>query len=295
MATDVSPVAGVLGGVDPEATREPPASIRFRRRVSMVRGVRDLWHGRELIASLAERDLRARYKQAYLGFAWAVILPLVYMVIFSLFFKRVAKIDTGDVPYALFTYVGLLPWTFFSGSVSGGASSLTGNLSVLNKVFCPREIFPLAGMVVQFVDMLIATGVLLILFAIYTYPPQLAAVWIPVLLAVQIAFTIGVSLIVAVTTVFLRDIKHAVSIGLQLGLFATPVAYSLSAIPSDVRPFYCLVNPLAPVIDGYRETVLLGNAPDLGLLGLGAIGALVTLVGGYWLFKRLEPGIADVA
>ena len=261
----------------------------------MRRSLRELWASRELVATLAERDLRARYKQAYLGFAWAFILPLLYMVIFTVFFKHVAKIETGKVPYALFSYVGLLPWTFFSGSVSSGGGSLTGNLSVLNKVYCPREVFPIAVIVLEFVDMLIASVVLLILFGIFTYSPQPTAIYIPLLLVVQIVFTLGVALIVSSTTVYLRDMKHAISIVLQLGLFATPVAYALTEIPKGVRPFYCLINPLAPVIDGYRRTILLGHAPNWELLGLGAIGAFTTLYFGYKLFKRLEPGIADVA
>jgi ABC-2 type transport system permease protein/lipopolysaccharide transport system permease protein len=273
----------------------PPSELRYRHPRSLRRSLAELWVSRELVATLAERDLRARYKQAYLGFAWAFILPLLYMVVFTVFFKHVAKINTGTVPYALFTYVGLLPWTFFSGSISSAGSSLTGNLSVLNKVYCPREVFPLAAIALELVDMLIASAVLLILFGIFTYSPQPTAIYVPLILMIQLAFTLGVALIVSATTVYLRDMKHAISIILQLGLFATPVAYSLKEIPANLRSIYCFVNPLAPVIDAYRRTVLLNHAPDWKLLGLGALGACLVLYFGYRLFKRLEPGIADVA
>ena len=273
----------------------PPPELRYRHTRSLSRAVRELWASRELIATLTERDLRSRYKQAYLGFAWAIILPLLYMVVFTVFFKKVAGVETGKVPYALFSYVGLLPWTFFSGAVSKASTSLVGNLSVLNKVYCPREVFPLAVITMELVDTLIASGVLLVLFGVSTYSPQTTSFWIPLLFVIQLAFTIGVSLIVSATTVYLRDIRHALSIVLQLGLFATPVAYALSEIPSGFRPVYCFINPLAPVIDGYRRAILLGADPKWDLLGLGALGAAITLVLGFMLFKRLEPGIADVA
>jgi len=277
------------------ALQEPPPELRYRHARSLPQSLKELWSARELIYTLAERDLRARYKQAYLGFAWAFIQPLLYMVVFTLFFKHVAKVNTGDVPYELFSYVGLLPWTFFSGAISGASVSLTNNLSVLNKVYCPREVFPIAVILVDVVDMLIASAVLLILFGAFAYSPQATAYWVPLILVVQMAFTLGVGLLVSSITVHVRDIKHAISIVLQLGLFATPVAYALSEIPKHLRPYYCLIDPLAPVIDSYRRTILLGDAPNWGLLGLGALGAFTMLAIGYRTFKRLEPGIADVA
>jgi ABC-2 type transport system permease protein/lipopolysaccharide transport system permease protein len=274
---------------------EPPPELRYRRTLSLPTAVRELWLARELVRTLAERDLRSRYKQASLGFAWAVILPLVFMVVFTVFFQKVANIDTGDVPYPLFAYLGLLPWTFFSNTVGNGASSLSSNLSIINKVYCPREVFPLAAAAVAAVDTAIATIALFVLFAITGYAPTATAIWVPVLLLVLLAFTLGIAFGLAAATVYIRDLKHALAIALQLGLFATPVAYSLSEIPSDLQPIYCFLNPLAPVIDGLRRTVLLDQQPDWSLLGLGALGATLALVGGYWLFKRLETGIADVA
>jgi ABC-type polysaccharide/polyol phosphate export permease len=261
----------------------------------MRRALSELWHARELVATLAERDLRARYKQAYLGFAWAVILPLMYMVVFTVFFQRVAKVETGHVPYELFSYVALVPWTFFSGAVSGGGTSLLSNLSILNKVYCPREVFPLASIVVGIVDTLIAISALVVLFVIFSYAPRETTVWVPLLVIIQIAFTLGVVFLVSSMIVYFRDLRQMIPIALQLGLFATPVAYPLHSIPKDFHVVYSLLNPLAPVIDGYRRTILLGHAPNWTLLGLGSISAVVLLVTGYWVFKRLEPGIADVA
>jgi ABC-type polysaccharide/polyol phosphate export permease len=274
---------------------EPPAELRFQRRVHIRTAIAELWRSRELVRTLVERELRARYKQTILGFSWAIVIPVVYMLVFTLFFRRIADIGTEGVPYALFTYVGLLPWTFFSNAVSLGGLSIVANLSLLNKVYCPREVFPLASTGVAAVDTTIATSVLVVLFAINTFMPTGTIVWVPVLFAVQLAFTLGVVLLLSSLIVYVRDLRHLLGIGLQVGLFATPVAYGLNEIPSGFRPIYCLLNPLAPVIDGYRRTVLLGQQPEWGLLGLGAITAVVLLVGGYMAFKRLETRFADVA
>lgn len=273
----------------------PPEELRFRRRIRLGSALREVWQARELVRTLAERDLRARYKQAMLGFAWAVFTPVVLMLVFTVFFKRVAKVDTGDIPYPLFSYVGLLPWSFFSTAVSQGSQSLTNNSALLNKVYCPREVFPLSSVLVASVDTTISLCVLAFLFAVYTYAPAPTFYWIPVLFAIQLAFTLGVCLVTSSVLVYFRDLRQAMPILLQLGLFATPVAYGIDAIPGSFRWVYCLVNPLAAVIDGYRRTVLEGQAPDLALLGLASVTAFSLLIGGYALFKRLETGFADVA
>lgn len=273
----------------------PPRELRFRRPLRLGRAVRDFWRARELVLALAERDLRVRYKQAVLGFAWAVVTPLALMVAFTLFFNRVARVDTGGVPYPLFSYLGLIPWMFFSTSVSTGGLSLVTNMALLNKVYCPREVFPAASVLVAGFDSAVTVGVLGILFAVTGYAPRLTSFWVPLLLVVQVAFTVGVTLVVSAVVVYLRDLRHALPIVLQLGLFATPVAYGMEVVPPSLRAVYAAVNPLAPVIDGYRRTVLLGLAPDWDLLWPGALSAAVVLVAGYVLLKRLEVGFADVA
>jgi ABC-2 type transport system permease protein/lipopolysaccharide transport system permease protein len=278
-----------------EVPDAPPRELRYHRRLRPGAVVRELLHARELIWTLAEREVRARYKQTILGFAWALITPVTLMLAFTLFFDRVADIDTGGAPYALYSYVALLPWTFFSNSVSQGGQSLTSNLALLNKVYCPREVFPLGSIAVAALDTLVATAVLGVLFGALQYAPRPESIAVPALLAVQVAFTVGVALIVSVVTVYLRDLRQALPIILQFGLFATPVAYGMDAVPSWARPVYSFLNPLAPVIDGYRRTVLLGRPPDWDLLAIGAVSASLVLVGGYVLFKRLETGIADVA
>jgi len=281
----------------PSATvAEPPPELRFRRRVRLLPSLGELVARRELVLSLAERDLRARYKQAVLGFSWAVVTPLLLMVAFSLVFPRVAKVSTGDIPYPLFSYLGLVPWAFFSTSVSQGGQSIINNASLQNKVYCPREVFPIASVAVAAVDGLISSLVLCLLFPIFGVAPTAQSYWLPVLLAIQVAFTLGITLVISAVMVYLRDIRHVLPIILQLGLFATPVAFPLDQlVPPALQPLYVALNPLGAVIDGYRRTILHGQQPDLQLLAIAAISAAVYLSAGYWAFKRLETGFADVA
>jgi ABC-type polysaccharide/polyol phosphate export permease len=274
---------------------EPPPGILFRPKLRFFGGIREVWGARELVRTLAERDFRVRYKQAVLGFAWAVLTPLAMMAVFTIFFQRVAKVDTGGAPYALFAYLGLLPWTFFSTAVAQGGQSLVTNAQLVNKVYCPREVFPLANLVVAGIDTTIAVSALAVLFVVTGYAPKLTSLWLPVLLLVQVAFTFGLTLVTSAVLVFFRDLRHALPIVLQLGLFATPVAYGMDVVPPSLQVAYSAANPLAPVIDGYRRTILLGLPPNWSLLLPGAITAVAMLVVGYAVFKRLEPGFADYA
>jgi len=281
--------------VDVDELAVPPPEWRFRRRLRLSRLTREVWRSRTLIWTLAEREIRVRYKQAVLGFAWAVVTPLVLMIAFTLFFQRAARIDTAPVPYPLFAFIALIPWTFFSTAVAQGGLSLVNNVQLLNKVYCPREVFPLASVVIASIDSLVAGvvfGVLLLKFGVLPAP---TSVWVPALLAIQVAFTVGVTLLISAVVVYLRDLRHALPIVLQLGLFVTPVAFPLDVVPTSLRGLYVALNPLAAVIDAYRRTVLFGQPPRLGLLAIAAAGAAVTVLGGYLGFKRMEAAIADVA
>jgi ABC-type polysaccharide/polyol phosphate export permease len=273
----------------------PPPELRYRRPAGVVRSARELWSNRELLRSLVERDLRSRYKQATLGFLWALVQPVSLLLVFVVLADHLTDINTNGMPYALFAFLGLLGWTFFSSSINGAATSLVNNASLLNKVACPRELFPLGTIAVAGVDTCIAALVLPILFVVNDTAPQPASVYVPVLVLIELAFTIGVGLMLSVLVVYLRDLRHALSLMLQVGLLLTPVAYGFDEIPAQYRWIYSLVNPLGPVIDGYRRTVLLNEAPQWLYTGLGALGAAFFLVFGFWLLRRLEGGIVDVS
>ncbi|MEA2827779.1 MAG: type transport system permease protein [Actinomycetota bacterium] len=290
---DSTPAAGVLGGRQRPA--EPRREIWFTRRIRPREALKELWAARELVHTIAERDLRARYKQAVLGLAWAVVTPFVLMVAFTLFFRPAAHVETNGVPYPLFAYLGLLPWTFFSTSVSKGGLSLTDNVALLNKIYCPREVFPLAALIVAGFDTVVSLIGLAVVFVATGFMPKATSVWVPLLLVVQLAFTAGVTLAVSSILVYVRDLKHALTILLQVGLFATPVAYGIDRISRSTRLLYSTLNPLAPVIEGYRRAVLYGKPPEWTMLLAGVGTSTVVLLGGYYLFKKLEAGIADVA
>ena len=274
---------------------EPPVELRFRRTLTPIRSLREFWHARELLWALTEREFQARYAQTLLGIGWALVTPILLMLVFMVFVNQVIDIDTHGAPYSLFVYLGLLPWTFFSSAVSRGGQILVFESSVLNKVRCPREVFPTSAITVALYDFALSVFVLGVLFLITGYDPRTTAIWVPLLLVIQIAFSAGVALGLSVVVVFVRDIAQAIPLLLQLGLFATPVAYDISAIPEQWQPVYAAINPLVGVIEGYRNTILYGLQPPWRLVIPSAISACVYLVGGYLLFKKLEAGIADVA
>jgi ABC-2 type transport system permease protein/lipopolysaccharide transport system permease protein len=272
----------------------PPRELRFRRKLNPWPAVRDLWRTRDFTWALTERGLRARYKQALLGVAWAIIPPFVTMVVLTLFVQKVVTINTGGVPYALFSYIALLPWGFFSNGLSNGSTALLNVGDLLRKAYCPREAFAISSVITSAVDTLIAVAVLFILFAYYTFVPKPTVVWVPLLIAVEVVFTIGTTLLLAALVVHLRDLKYVVPLIVQMGLFATPIAYGIDKIPHHLQLPYSIINPLAPVIDGFRRTVLLGKQPDWHLLWPATVASFIWLGLGYVIFKRLETGFADV-
>jgi ABC-2 type transport system permease protein/lipopolysaccharide transport system permease protein len=274
----------------------PPPELRFRRGLAFSSSLPKLWGARHIIVNLGKRELRVRYNQAILGFGWAILAPVVTMVVISVFIHGSSSIRfaTHGWPYPIFLYTGLLAWTFFSGAVSSAGGILVSN-PLLNKVYAPREVFPLATIGTSAVDAGAATLVLGLLFVLYQDWPAATSYWAPLLIVILFAFTTGVGLVFAALTVYLRDLRQLVPLILQLGLFATPIIWPLSKIPAEWRGLYVFLNPVGGVIDGLRRCVLYGQAPNWTYTGLSAISATLALVLGYALFKRLETGFADVS
>jgi ABC-2 type transport system permease protein/lipopolysaccharide transport system permease protein len=257
--------------------------------------VRDLWRSRELVRVLAEREFQSRYKQTILGIIWALLTPVLLVLVFALFVNRAFDINTGDAPYILFAYIGLIPWNFFSFSLTRGGQSLVLDSGVINKVRCPREVFPLSGMASAGIDMFISLFVLGAMFIATGYELKTTVVWVPLILLLQLAFVAGIVMVFAILGVYFRDLYQAMPLLLQLGLLATPVAYGIEAIPEKWWSIYAAINPLAAIIESYRQTMLYGYAPPWELFVPAAAASAVWLIGGFVLFKKLEPGIADVA
>jgi ABC-type polysaccharide/polyol phosphate export permease len=273
----------------------PPPELRFRRRVRPRQVWDELWQSRYLMMGLMERDLRVRYKQAFLGFAWALITPVILMIAFTLLFDRVADIDTGGAPYPLFSYLGLLPWTFFSSSVSSGGSALLSNNAIVNKLWCPREVFPFAQIGTSAVDFATQLSILAVLFVVTGTMPDLTSVWFPLFLVMQLMAAVAVTLLVSAVVVYVRDLRQSLPLILQVGLFITPVAYSLDELPRRLQIAYVVINPIAAVIEGYRDTILFNRNPDWALVLPALAASTLMLATSFYVFKRLETGIADVA
>jgi ABC-2 type transport system permease protein/lipopolysaccharide transport system permease protein len=273
----------------------PLDHVRFKRPMHLGRFARDAWRSRAMVVALSERELRARYKQALLGVAWAFIGPLGYVLVFTVFFNRVADVETNGVPYVLFSYLGLIPWGFFSAALMTGSIAPLANVVLLNKVACPREVFTLSAIATAAVDAAITALALPVLFITTGFWPKATSLWLPLIVSAQLAFGLGLALLLGAILMFIRDVRHLLPILAQMLLFATPVAYGFSEVPESWRLPYSLVNPMAPIIEAYRTTILYGHAPDWQYFGPGAGVAIAVLVAGYLTFKRLEPGFADVA
>jgi ABC-type polysaccharide/polyol phosphate export permease len=291
--------AALAEGAKPVERRldEPAPGTWYRRRLGVVQAVRELWHFRELVTTLAERDLRIRYKQAVLGVAWALFMPLLLMLVFSFVFTKVGAVNTHGAPYQLYAFLGLVPWSFFAASLSVGGLALVNNILLLNKLYCPREVFALSAVAVALVDALIAVVVLILMFVITGFTPKPESYYVPLLLATILAFTTGVTMVVSAITVYMRDLRVLLPAIVQFGLFFTPVAYGAHAIAGHGTGYviYSALNPLAPAMEGLRRAVLFGQPPEWIPLLAGGVVSMVVLVGGFALFKRLETGIADIA
>lgn len=278
-----------------EVAAQPHPGSYLRRHLLLLPSVAQLWARREIVLRLAERDLRASYKQASLGVAWAVLGPLATLAVMVLVFRRVNGFHIPHVPYVLYAYAGLLPWQCFASSLSQGANSLLANKALLAKVQFPRECFPLAQVLEAIVNSALASSVLVVLFLAERVAPKPQTAWLPLLLAIEVAFALGAALALSALLVHVRDLVQVMPLVVQIGLFANPVIWPFSRVPAYLRPVYSLFDPLAPVIDGLRRTMLLGESPDWSLTGLAALGALGYLLVGYAVFKYLEADLADIA
>ena len=253
----------------------------------------ELFQNRDLLWLWTSREIKVRYKQSLLGIAWAILQPLALTVVFTLVFSLLARIDTGDVPYPVFAYSGLLPWTFFATSLNFGVPSLVNNMNLITKIYFPREILPLASIGAAFVDFLIASCIFVGMMLVYRVWPGIEILWVVPLLIIQIILSIGVTLIGSAVLVFFRDVRFVIPLLIQVWMYASPVIYPVDLVPEKLQPYYFL-NPMAGIIDGYRRALIQGEPPRMPALLLGAVVSLLLLVLGYALFKRLEPIYADL-
>jgi lipopolysaccharide transport system permease protein len=254
--------------------------------------LRDLWEYRELLYFLVWRDVKIRYKQTVLGAAWAIIQPLFTMVVFAVFFGRLAKMPSDGVPYPIFAYAALVPWTFFANAMNQAANSLVGSATLITKVYFPRLAIPIASVLSGIVDFVLAFAVLLALMQWYGMGFSLKLLFVPMLVLLATTTALGVALWLSALNVEYRDVRHAVPFLTQFWLFATPVAYPSSLLSEPWRTLYA-INPMVGVVDGFRWALLNAGAPPGPILGVSSLAALSLLVGGAYYFRRLERTFAD--
>ncbi len=255
----------------------------------------DLWRYRELFYFLAWRDILVRYKQTIIGMAWALIRPFLTMIVFTVIFGKIAKLPTeGDAPYAIMVFAAMLPWQFFSNSLSGCSNSLITNANLVSKVYFPRLIVPTSAVVVSFVDFMISGMILLGLMIWYNFIPSWRIITLPLFIVIAFAASMGVGLWLASLNVQYRDFRYVVPFIIQFGLYISPVGFSSSVVSEQWRLLYSL-NPMVGVIDGFRWAIL-GGESNLYLPGflLSLALVLVLLFSGISYFRKMERTFADV-
>lgn len=255
--------------------------------------LRELWDYRELLYFLVWRDLAIRYKQTIVGSLWAIVTPFTSMIIFSLFFGLLVKVPSDGIPYPIFSYAALVPWTLFADALARTSSSMVGNSNLITKAYFPRLIVPMAGTVSGVFDFLIAFVVLLVMMLLYGYLPTINILLLPFFLLLALLTTLGVGLWFAALNVRFRDIYFILPYITQAWLFATPVTYSSSLLQEPWRTLYG-INPMASVIDGFRWALLGINPPPPAMIAVSTVVAVVAFISGLLYFKRVERIFADL-
>ena len=274
------------------ATNSVPTTIIRPSKGWKPVNLRDLWRYRELLYFLTLREIKVRYKQAALGFAWAIIQPFFMMIVFTLFFGNLAKVPSEGIPYPLFNYSALLPWTLFAEGITRSSNSLVQERNLVQKVYFPRLVMPIAGILSPLVDFAIAFTILAGMMFYYGYAPTVNILWLPGLIILAMTTALGVGLWLSAINVKYRDVRYVIPFLIQLWLFASPVVYSSTLLPEKFQSLYGL-NPMAGVIEGFRWS-LLGTDPPGHLISVSIIITIVILVSGAFYFRRCEKSFADI-
>ena len=248
----------------------------------------------DLFFFLTWRHIKVRYAQSALGIGWAVVQPLFYMLVFTVVFGRLARIESDGAPYAVFAFTALVPWTYFANAVSEGAASLIVNANMISKIYFPRLILPMSIVVARLADFAIALVILAALMAWYHIIPGERIAILPLLILLMVFTAAGLGLWLAALAVQYRDVNYATTFGMQLLMYAAPVVYPVSLVPADVQMLYA-VNPMVGVIEGFRAVLLETRPVPWDFIAIGSVTALIVAVSGAFYFRRKEQIFADVA
>ena len=257
-------------------------------------GLRELWQYHELLYFLTWRDIKVRYKQTVLGASWAILQPFLTMVIFTLFFGRLAKMPSDGIPYPIFSYAALVPWTFFATGITKASNSLVGGQNLLKKVYFPRLAMPIAAVASGIVDFCLAFMVLIVMMLYFGIVPTIYILWLPLLMLLAFVTSLGVSLWLAALNVKFRDVRHTVPFIVQAWLFATPIVYPSSLIENDFWRVLYAINPMVGVVEGFRWALLGTDTAPGPMILVSSLAAVILLVGGSIYFRRVEKTFADV-
>ena len=277
----------------PAAAAEFPVTVIRPRPGWVPLDFRELWAYRELLYFLVWRDIKVRYKQTALGAAWAIIQPFATMVVFSLFFGKLAQIPSDGVPYPIFSYAALVPWTFFAYGLSQSSNSLVGSANLITKVYFPRLVVPISAVLGGVVDFALAFTVLLGMMVFYGIVPTANVVWLPALLLLAFVTALGIGFWFSALNVKFRDVRYVLPFVVQFWLFATPIAYPSSLLPEPWRVLYG-INPMAGVVEGFRWALLGTETAPGSIIAVSSLVAVGLLVGGAFYFRRMEKTFADV-
>ncbi|MBP7689383.1 MAG: ABC transporter permease [Thermoflexales bacterium] len=256
-------------------------------------GLKEIWSYRELLYFLVWRDVKVRYKQTALGAAWAIIQPFFTMIVFSLFFGGLAKVPSDGVPYPIFSFTALVPWTFFANGLSLAANSLVSSSQLVSKVYFPRLIVPSATVLSGLIDFALAFVVLIGMMLVYGIVPTARIVFLPIFLLLALIASLGAGLWLSAINVQFRDVKYVVPFLTQFWLFITPIAYASSLLSEPWRTLYGL-NPMAGVVEGFRWALLNTNTDPSGITIMSGVASVVMLITGAFYFRRMERTFADV-
>jgi lipopolysaccharide transport system permease protein len=253
----------------------------------------ELWEYRELLYFLTWRDVKVKYKQTVIGAAWAIIQPFLTMVVFSLFFGRLAKIPSDGIPYPIFSYAALVPWTFFANGLTQSSNSLVGSANLIKKIYFPRLVMPISSVVSGAVDFVLAFIVLLGMMLFYNIVPSINILWLPAFLLLAFVTSLGVGLWLSAMNVQFRDVRYVVPFLTQFWLFATPIAYPSSLLHEPWRTIYG-INPMVGVVEGFRWALLRTDTAPGPIIIVSTLASLAILITGAFYFRRMEKTFADV-
>jgi ABC-type polysaccharide/polyol phosphate export permease len=253
----------------------------------------EIFKYKELLIELVKREIKARYKQSVLGYAWVVLVPLINLIVLTVVFSFLIRIPTGGVPYSVFLFVALIPWTFTANSISSATGSLVANSSLITKVKLPREVFPLSAIFAKLVDFVLSAIILIFFLITFQIPVTLMILWLPVIFIVHMLLVIGVSFILSSLNVFFRDVENVLGVFLTIWMYLTPILYPVELVPQKYLRLYNF-NPMAGIINAYRNTIVYGVPPAYLSFIYSVLFSVSIFVIGYWYFRRRAKYFADV-